>query len=381
MMIRRRNLLLACGLFLLQPASALAGDFPPGSGQPLSAISEVRVDPILFNPSAGQTTTISCRTPQSSKVALRIFDPDLGLIREFIGENRGQGEPLLFQWDGRDLHGRVVPDEAYSITLEAMGRSGRITVYDPSTFSGGQTVLREKGRYDAERQCIPYRLERAARVKIRAGITDGGPLLKSIVNGRPTLAGARCEPWDGLDESGVIPVIGLPKQILSVEAGALIEQSVLTTGNREYDYFRYARELAPQRPKKTMRPRLSAEGATGEIVPLEPRPLIPEPKFSISLPEGTVSTGTGLPLLSGKVPVRIRLDDRVKRYATEDRYEILFFVDFMFVTEREEGYSPFTLNWDSRTVANGEHLVTVNVATLSGQVSSGSVKVWVQNEN
>jgi hypothetical protein len=85
-------------------------------------------------------------------------------------------------------------------------------------------------------------------------------------------------------------------------------------------------------------------------------------------------------VVSGKIPVKIRLDDRIKRYATEERYEILFFVNFNFVTEREEGYSPFTLSWDSRTVPNGEHLLTINVATLSGQVSTASVKVWVQNE-
>ena len=106
----------------------------------------------------------------------------------------------------------------------------------------------------------------------------------------------------------------------------------------------------------------------------------PEPKFYISLPEDTPKGEKNIPVVSGRVPITIRLDEKVKRYVTEQRYEIIFFVDFHFVSEMEEGHSPFNLMWNTQKIPNGEHLITVNVATLSGQISSASTRLIVMNE-
>jgi hypothetical protein len=103
------------------------------------------------------------------------------------------------------------------------------------------------------------------------------------------------------------------------------------------------------------------------------------PRFRFELPQDILKTKALVPLLRGKVPFEVLLDEEVKRYVTEQRYEIVFFVDFRFAGEVDEGYSPYTWIWDSRTTRNGEHIITVNVATLTGQVESASLKVMVNN--
>jgi hypothetical protein len=265
MVLRMAAILTTCLTFLFCQPFVL-----PSIAEPLSlppVLSDVSVNPRVFNPSAGQTTTISYRVSQSCRVALRVFDPDMGLVREMVGESKGGAEAQVFTWDGKDLHGRVVPDEAYFFTLEAYDFSGNLVVHDPSTFSGDEILLREKGRYHRDGRCVPYQLPVAARVKIRAGIGDGGPLLKNIVNGRPRSPGDHCEPWDGLDESGIIPVDSREKQVLNIEAVSLFDQSVITVGNGEYDYFRYAEDLAPQRPKKNSTPFPGSRGCLQGTAP------------------------------------------------------------------------------------------------------------------
>jgi len=104
-----------------------------------------------------------------------------------------------------------------------------------------------------------------------------------------------------------------------------------------------------------------------------------EPRFRMELPQGAEATDDGLPIVSGKLPVKIFLDDKIKRFITEQRYEIICFVDFKFITEQEEGYSPCTWKFDTSKVPNGEHILTVNVATLTGKLATASRKVFVQN--
>jgi hypothetical protein len=165
-----------------------------------------------------------------------------------------------------------------------------------------------------------------------------------------------------------------------MEAIALLENTIITRGNSEYDFFRYSRDMVPERPRKLNRPVQGREFIWKGLPPPEPIRMIPEPKFHVELSQGASKVESGFPSVAGSLPIRIHLDDSIKKYITEQRYEIIFFVDFRFVTEKEEGYSPFTLNWDTVGTPNGEHVITVNVATFSGEVSSASVKVMVRNE-
>jgi len=154
---------------------------------------------------------------------------------------------------------------------------------------------------------------------------------------------------------------------------------ILTYGNSDYNYYEYKTEIAPERPKKRERPLFKSEKILMGSQLEGPREVFPRPKFRIQLPEDLEKTKDGLPILRGKTALKIVLDEEVKKIITEQRYEIIFFVDFKFISEEEGGYSPYTWLWDTRGVSNGKHIVTVNVATLTGEVESASLKVMVQN--
>lgn len=372
--------LLSWMLVLALPVLVRGAEMPPAPEAAASAvISEVVASPVVFNPAGGEKTTISYRMSHPAKTSVRIFDPDHILVREIMAESTGKPEPLKIVWDGKDTQGRVVPDEAYFFTIEAFDYRGQLTIYDPATFSGGEVVTPDGVAFDKNLKTIFYHLPGNARVTIKAGIAGGGPLLKNILPGLPRVAGPQREIWDGTDESALIDVPDQRNFSLMVEAVSLIENSLIARGNSNYDYFEYAGHIARQRPQKVARPFRGHESAFSGMPPKGPAPLVPEPKFRIEWPPETPKTDEDVPIVSDKASIRIRLDEKIRNYITEQRYEILLFVDFRFVTEMEEGYSPFNLKWNTREAPNGEHLITVNVATLTGNVSSAGTKLVVRN--
>lgn len=360
--------------------SAAATEAPPAwKDLPPLVISQVAVSRGEFDPGRGETVLISYEVSLPAKTLLKVFDPEMRLVRDFTLENWDPSRPCQIVWDGRDAQGRTVPDEAYFFTIEAGDYFGHTAFYDPTTFSGGRAVTPEELRFDADSKRVLYRLPEASRVKIRAGIAAGGPLLKNVLYGLPRAAGEQQEPWDGRDDSGGIDVTVQKGYRLSAEATTLHENSVIARGNAEYDFFRYRREIAPESPRKVDRPPRGREAAWRGLPRPEPVKMVPEPKFRMEIPDTGQRSRTGVPEVSGRLPIRIHLDEAVRRHITEERYEIIFFVDFRFVTEKEEGYSPFTLLWDTLGAPDGEHVLTVNVATLSGEVGTGSVVVSVRN--
>jgi flagellar hook assembly protein FlgD len=341
------------------------------------AISDTAVDSRTFRPTNGETVTITYKLSRPGKAIIKIFDPDMYLVRDLSGEVDKPGLNTVI-WDGRDLGGRVVPDGAYFFVIEALDFERSLAIYDPVTFSGGESLVPVELTYDQEARVVRYQLAKDAWVKIRAGIS-GGPLLKTIVNMAPRLAGENEEFWDGKDDSGNVEIIGQRDWKLMAEATSLPENSVIAVGNVEYDYFEYGNVIAPDRPRKSKRSVARGDKwllglPTDRLVRLGMRP-----RFRFELPQAIAKTEANVPIVRGKVPLLIILDEEVKRYVTEQRYEIVFFVDFRFAAEVDEGYSPYKWVWDSRTARNGERIITVNVATLTGQVESASLKVLVKN--
>ena len=340
-------------------------------------ISDVAVSRQAFSPAKEEAVTISCHISRPSKALIQIFDPDMRLIRELIPEDTGNPGLCEVTWAGKDQNGNIVPDEAYFFTIEANDYKGRLTHYDPVTLSGGENVGLHV-EFESSKQAIIYELAQDSRILIRAGITHG-PLLKTIVNWEPRLAGVNEDYWDGKDASGVINAADQKEFSMMSDAVTLPENSILTIGNDDYTRFEYKNEIGPDRPLKEERPRIAAEKPRPDLQFARPVQEGVEPKFRMELPGGVERNDDGLPIVSGKIPVKIHLDEKMKRYMTEQRYEIICFVDFEFITEQEEGYSPCTWMWDTSHVPDGEHILIVNVATLTGQVSSASIRVIVQN--
>lgn len=316
---------------------------------------------------------VSFTLSRPGKAILKIFDPKMLLINEVLCKVSESG---LYKgiWDGKDLEGRIVPDEAYFFTIEVLDYKGNFAFYDPTTISGEEyfTLPVQLKREDKK---ITYELVKDARVMIKAGIKKGGPLLKTILNRLPGLAGKYGAPWEDEGGVGVIDLADQEGFSLTAEAVTLPENSLLTRGNFDYPYYEYITKIVQERPQKKNRPLFKAEHPLIGLEIKRWREIVPEPKFSLTLPEDIPINEDGLPIIQGKVPIKIILDEGLKTVTTEQRYEILFFVDFTFVSEEEGGYSPYTWIWDTKKVSNGEHIITVNIYTLKGGFSAKSIKV------
>lgn len=362
-------ILVALTLLTGQPPAAAA----PAEDAP--HIRNVRVFPRDPRPERGEQVIIAFRTDQPAAGALSLYGRDGMLVRELRFDNPGDTAPRRLLWDCTDMDGNAVPAEAYTLRIEVRDRNGREAIYDPAHLSGGEILEAADLRYLPESEQFAYRIDRDARVSIRSGIDRGGPLLRTLVDWRPRLAGEQREPWDGLDPDGRVRVVDLPGHLIEVQAVALPDHAIIVQRDEGSTWEAYSAGLAGERPTRPTQ----AHGASTRTLmsTIQPR-FDPRPHFALSIPS-PAAYRRGVPVVAGRVGIRVALDDAVKRQIIEQRFEVVLFVDTRFETETEEGYSPSTLVWDSTGHPDGEHLLTVNLVTLSGRTATASLPVITAN--
>ncbi len=200
----------------------------------------------FFNPSVGQKESISIRLPEPGRITARVLDRD-GFPVALIGRDQLVATPhVSLTWDGRNQNGRVVPDEAYSLEIDFVGAHGRLT-YFPAAGTPVPARSIPVRYFDPRTGVVAYTLPFPARVHMQAGSAvigkdrqPHGPVLKTIVNREPRVAGAVLDHWDGFDESGAIYVPDLPHFVMSIAASPLPEDSIITVGNRSVASLDYA---------------------------------------------------------------------------------------------------------------------------------------------
>lgn len=141
-----------------------------------------------------------------------------------------------------------VPDEAWNIRIELGGE-----VYDPSSNFVPIAEDPQPRTFSRVDGVLSYRLARPSRVHIEAGqapMSGGkrsgqGPILRTIVNREPRVAGSVIERWNGFDESGTIRVSDLPDFVIGALATSLPDNSIITRGNRRMAFLDYARARRP----------------------------------------------------------------------------------------------------------------------------------------
>ncbi len=366
---------------LLSPDLLPSGHVYP-AGLPFSspvelAISNVRVSPSVFNPSEGEKIRISYCLSVPTKSRVRIMAPDMFPVKELVAADYSTREVSL-TWDGRDFGGRIVPDQAWLLLIEASDSSGRTVTYDPIStnrweLKGMEAVIdRHSGR-------MSYTLPYSAWVNLKVGVVEGGPLLCNLVSWHPEPAGQHVLGLESIDvfsarwllqERGDVAITGSYLKIP--------DNSIFTRGNSGITYCAYRSEHAGDECDEIMvRHPFDLSGANpvrrinfGAV----------RPNFKIKFPKDLPENSQGLPLLSGKVPLRIMIDKSVRRFVINQRLEMLGFVDFRFAEENEEGYSPFTWVIDTSRWPDGRHVLTVNVVTLRGEVAAKSMVVMFRNQ-
>jgi hypothetical protein len=337
------------------------------------SVSDVRVKPTSFNPSRGDKLDLYYTLSRKANVTINVYDADLQLVRTIRSSAERKAGQYRDMWDGKDMDGKVVPNEAYFFCIEAVDDAGQRVVYDPVTFSGGEFADITHGQVSRQRGTVSYSLSRPSRVLLRAGV-PGGSLLKTVVDWEPRTAGEVTEYWNGKDEDGAINVWGIKNHTMVLTYMTLPESSVITFGNTAYDFREYKSGLGTARPRKENRPMTNAR----RISPHFFKPRLTDRTFKVDLafPE-LDKVGSGIPTIKDRILVRVDVPQKDREVLINHQYEIIMFVDTVFHAEEERGYLPFNYMWELKDLPAGEHVLTTNIITFGDQIGVGSRKIRV----
>jgi hypothetical protein len=339
-----------------------------GNGaESLVTIADVTTSKSIFDPAKEESVEIRFQLPHPSTVTISVYDPDRKLVRILLNKARRPAGPNRDTWNGKNMDGRVVPNEAYFFVIEATDASGHTAVYDPVTFSGGEFGDVGGVQVDRGSGTISYSLSQPSRVLLRAGIA-GSSMLKTIVDWEPRAAGAITEYWNGKDEDGLIDLMAR-KHTLVLTYTTLPANSVIAYGNDKYTYRQYRASWKTDRPSKPERPMVNHR----QISPHFGLSRLKDRSFRVKV-DAPAAIGAG----EERVMVRVDVDPRDREVLGDQQFEIILFVDTVFHTEEERGYLPFNVPIELAQLPPGEHVITANVITFGDQIGVGSRKVTVR---
>ena len=338
-------------------------------------ISEVSIDKEVFNPSAGEQVRIQFRLSQPGEVTLQLYDGNQDLIAVLANKEKRESGMHTLTWDGKDQGGRVVPDEAYFFTIDAMQGLHR-AVYDPRSVSGGMLHEIERVMILADTQQLEYQLPETGRVSLRAGLVDG-PVLAVPVDWEPRVKGLRREKWDGMDQEKLISVREHPRYQIRATYYTLPDNTIITSGNSKLSYLQYKQtQGASGAPKAQESPH-----ASGSVLrsPLFSKKIIyaKAPPLEVTFP-GAAMDEKHILQLPRNFSVRADFPDPWKGPLHPQLYEIYFFLDGKFLIEFPNIHLPYEANLNLKDNDPGVHVLTVNIIDIGGQVGIKSTQVRLQ---
>lgn len=334
-------------------------------------IDGVRSDSLLLEPEKSIPWFVHFRISEPAKVTLTIFDArNVGIRQIESGQEMEAGEHRL-GWDGRDVKGNPASPEAYAYVLEAQPRNGDVIRHDLSELTGGKDLRPREPAWDPDKRVVRYVLDAPARVRIRLGLDQHGPLMRTLLDWVPRTAGEQEELWDGMDASAVIDLSSHPGLQLGVEAFGLPQNTVIIgrpvdsrpvfTNATEADL----REARPQQPYRMLSPAQRPVEQRGDLAAI------------LAFPVG-LAVENDLPIITGPVAVTADVAPPDRERLTATRIESIFFVDGQYAFENETGFLPVNWVWNPVGVNDGVHYLTVNVRGYDGNFAMATRKLIVR---
>jgi len=302
-------------------------------------------------------------------VSIEIRTHDDDLVRTLSLKNVEPKEkvyPVL--WDGRDNDKQRVPNEAYIPVLVLKDKKGIETRVDPRTYSGGEEV------YDFDKKIasksIEYTLPVNSRMLVRSGIKNG-PMLHTIIDWEPRIAGFHAERWNGRDSDNVITIDQNPQVGYLIVGYQLPGHSIITYGNQKDSYRAYRERKQWPIKKANYDNRLLERGK--KLIRSEfYTPVLQQksPRITVNLLDR--KNRKPITEIQGfdEIIAEVKLNELDEIYLDQERYEISFFVDNQFIAEEEQGFVPFNWRWSPGRfgIKPGDHILTINVSGYNGQV-------------
>jgi hypothetical protein len=223
-----------------------------------------------------------------------------------------------------------------------------------------------RSEFNSATGLVRYLLPRAAWVRIRAGIHEG-PFLGTLQPWTPLAAGRRELAWDG--HCGVLrDVAGYPDLRLTVVA-------VAPPANLLVDLAALDKQALEPPPSEA--PTLSVPSAVKVLV-RELRENVPWRETGAAGPllvdDYRLNVKIAAPPADGQQLLAARIDiaPEQRERLLNRRFELMLFVDQVFLMEDERAVLPFSYTMDTRGLAPGRHLLTVNIVDVEGNLGTHS---------
>jgi hypothetical protein len=335
-------------------------------------ISNISLDKKTFSSDKDGSVKITYKLSKDAAVTVNIYDESDRRIRTLGTQVKTAAGFCSAEWDGKDDEGKFLPSGAYIYTLEAVSDAGEKTKYDPADQTGGILLEIRKPVLDTEKGEISYVLPKAGMVRIRAGIKEG-PHLRTLIDWIPREAGANFEKWDGKDKAGLIDLFQIPKREVYIFAYSLPDNCMILKSNAA-NQDRVSADKAEYR--------LKTEGYADPKYKhaLHEKAICHEPEFEVTFPQSLPRTAEGIPIVEENkpVPVKVSISEKDRRHIESARFEVMFFVDTVFLFEDEEGFTPFTYIWNTQGLSPGEHVFTVNIMSYDDHCGVETQKVMIR---
>lgn len=335
-------------------------------------IADVRLDRPRIDPSHNEVVTISFQLSEAAATTLHIFDGRGVEVRHVDSPVESASGAHELAWDGRDWRGIAVPAEAYVYTLSAAASNGERVEYDLTDLTGGETLTPRDVKWNASTGLISYILDKPARVNVRLGLQNDGPLLRTLIDWVPRSEGQQNEPWDGMDANRALNLSDHPSLAIGVNAFALPDNTIFVGAPPAVVH------VVEQLPSPVVR--RPGAGQVKHMYDHAQQNLESRGDYTIrlKLPQD-LSTHDGLPVVDRATPLTIEADDRDRARVISRRFEPVYFVDGQFLFENEVGFLPMTWVWDPTTASEGVHYLTVNLRGYEGNFGMATRKVYVRH--
>lgn len=310
-------------------------------------IGRVSGRPFLFVPGDGATYELSFTLRAKGKPVIVIYDESGTAIRLMELDVREKGRQLA-EWDGADQGGAMVGPGVYFYAIGVLAQNGQlVAAYGADPVDGGEEVLPMRFTFDDASGRVSYALPEPARVRLRA-MLQGLPLLRTIHDWQPQAAGEYEVVWDGTDSSGVLDMSGDSRVRFSMHAYALGRNAIVVPAAHD--------ERSPRQGE-------TSAFRSGFRHALHAPRDCHDPRFAVELVDPDGLSSGGVAKISGPATVRVTLDPEDLPNLVSGGFEVMFFLDSVFLFEEEEGSSPFNFTLAVDDLSPGLHFLTVNVLT------------------
>jgi hypothetical protein len=332
------------------------------------------LDKKTFRVDKEKSVNIGYTVSKDALVAIKLYNSSDFIVRTLVKNYKASAGSHSIAWDGKNDSGEIIPEGVYIYTIDASCVNGERNVYDPADETGGLLLKVRKLFLDIEKRELVYIMPRAGMVRIRTGIKNG-PLLKTVIDWEPREAGRQIEKWDGRDKSNLIDLFKIPEREIYIFAYSLPDNTIIvkkTNPGEQAANNNLLKKEAELRPKHIVDPRTKYKHA------LHDKSLCHEPRFQVLFPKTVSTTPAGIPVLNGVIPIKVVSSEKDRQHLESSRFEVMFFVDTVFLFEDEEGFTPFTYMWDTQGLTEGEHIFTTNILSYDDHCGVESRKVIIR---